>query len=133
MGPSRNTLTSIKLRDIGLISENDSNRPWEPIFTFFRDLCPKLSYILLYHLMYESGGVSFVEDPPTTVPYLEIQDSNNTPNPPHGKPADGEFFTEYDHIALQASGRKEVEAKLAQLVDRHWYKQRIFSYAMDEE
>ena len=83
--------------------------------------------------MYEGGGISFVEDPPTPIPYLESQDVIGSPNQPHGEPAGGEFFTKYDYIALEASGRDQVESKLVEIVDRHWYHKPIFSYAMDDE
>jgi hypothetical protein len=133
MAPSQNTLTSVKLRDMRLLSPKNTTRTWQPIFVFFRDCCPELSYLLLYHLMYEGGGVSFVENPPTPVAYLDIQDPNDNPNPPYGEPAGGEFFTKYDYIALEASGRTHVEAQLARIVGGHWYQNPIFSYAMDEE
>lgn len=133
MEPSMLSLTSLKLRDIRLISEKDQTRPWHPVFEFFRLHCKELTYMLLYHLMYESGGVSFVERPPTMVAYLDIQDQEHNPNPPHGEPAGGEFFTRYDHIALEASGLQKVESKLEQIVHGHWYQPPIFSYVMDDD
>ena len=131
LSPSQSKLTSLKIRDIRLLSPFKSNKkPWKPIFTFLRDNCPRLSYLLLYHLMYECGGISFVENPPTPAPYTGTQ--VGAPNQPHGEPAGGEFFTRYDYIALEAKGREEVEKKVGEIVERHWYHKPIFSYAMDE-
>ena len=92
------------------------------IFEFLRDDCPKLSYLLLYHLTYQHGAISFVEKPPIATPSQQ----------PHGEPAGGEFFTDYANIVSEASGREQVEAKVKDLVDRHWYQKPMFSYAMDE-
>lgn len=130
--PSHSCLRSLKIRDIRLLSSDENKRPWQFVFSFLQNFCPQLSYILLYHLMYEAGGVSFVENPPTPVPYVETIDGNGYPNPPYSQPAGGEFFTKYDHIALEAGNREEVVAKLEQIVDRHWYQKPIFSYEMDE-
>ena len=130
MTPSHSNLTSLKIRDIRLLSTNKNKRPWQLIFEFLRDSCPNLSYLLLYHLLYEAGGISFVENPPPPASYTGTSDG--APNPPHGEPAGGEFFTKYEHIALEASGRQTVDAKLREVVDKHWYHKPIFSYAMDE-
>ena len=130
--PSQSCLRSLKIRDIRLLSSENNEKPWRTMFSFLRTSCTRLSYILLYHLMYEAGGISFVENPPTPVPYVETIDGNGAPNPPYSQPAGDEFFTKYDHIALEAGTREEVVAKLDQIVDSHWYQKPIFSYEMDE-
>ncbi|KAF2484507.1 hypothetical protein BDY17DRAFT_248585 [Neohortaea acidophila] len=132
MKPSRANLISIKIRDVRLLSTTQEPRPWGPVFQFCRDDCPQLSYVLFYHLMYELGGVSFVERPPAPVPYPDVENATGAPNPPFGEPAGGELFIRYDHIALEGNGRADVQAKLERIVERHWYQQPIFSYAMDE-
>ncbi len=133
---SQSSLTSLKLRDIRLISSSDDieySRPWQTIFIFLRSCCWSLSYLLLYHLMHEHGGVSFVENPPRSVPYLEIDDPSNNPNQPFfGHVTGDDFFIQYDHLALEAKDRANVELKLAKILDAHWYHVPIFSYAMDE-
>lgn len=65
-------------------------------------------------------------------PYHETTDMSGAPNPPYGEPAGGELFTKYEHIAFEAKGREAVQARLEVVVERHWYQQPIFSYAMDE-
>lgn len=132
LAPSPANLQSVKIRDIRLLSSEKSKRPWQLVFEFFRDCCTQLSYILLYHLMYEFGGVSFVERPPAAVPYNETEDTNGSPNPPYGEPAGGELFTKYEHIAVEERERDTVQARLEVIVHKHWYQQPIFSYAMDE-
>ncbi|KAK3053864.1 hypothetical protein LTR09_005144 [Extremus antarcticus] len=131
--PSQASLTSIKLRDFRLLSSKESSRPWQSIFSFFRGSCPNLSYILLNRLMYELGTICFVEHPPKPAPYRTYQDPNDYPNPAHFAATDDGFFTKYDHIALEARGRAEVEMKLEQIVDKHWYQQPFYSYEMDED
>ncbi|KAK5166309.1 uncharacterized protein LTR77_008570 [Saxophila tyrrhenica] len=133
LSPSRGSLTSIKFRDFRLLSSDESGRPWQSVFTFLRDDCPDLLYILLNRLMYEGGTISFVEHPPLPVPYLEIQDPNDNPNVQYGEPVSDGFFSKYEHIALEASGRENVAAKLGSIVNQHWYQQPLFSYQMDED
>lgn len=65
LSPSKDKLTSLKLRDIRLLSGDEGgSRPWEQIFGFLLDSVPRLDYVLLYQLLYTHGGVSFVERPP---------------------------------------------------------------------
>ena len=47
-------------------------------------------------------------------------------------PTDPQDYVKYEYIALEASEREEVEAKLLEVVDRHWYLRPLFSYAMDD-
>ena len=122
MAPSQSHLTSLKLRDVRLILLDPNERPWQFVFEFLRDSCPRLSYLLLYHLMIEFLAVTFVENPTTPTPSSQ----------PYGEPAGGEFFTNYDDIALEASGREQVETEVTEIVDKHWYQKPLFSYAMDE-
>ncbi|KAK3717860.1 hypothetical protein LTR37_005632 [Vermiconidia calcicola] len=130
MSPSRTSLMSLKLRYIRLLSPQGSERPWQKPFEFLRDSCPKLTYLLLYNLMYESGGISFVEDPPVSGPAQADEDLDL--NPGYPDPATNQFFAQYEHIALEAKGKDEVRKKVAEVVERHWYQKPIISYAMDE-
>nr|POE56718.1 hypothetical protein CFP56_33690 [Quercus suber] len=123
--PCAGVLRSLKLRDLRLLADDapttaaaDAPRPWAPIFAFLADAaaCPGLAYVLLYHLMYEAGGVSFAAHP---VPAPAVPD---------------ELFASYDYIAFEARGDpRAVRDKVAGLVEAHWYHRAIFSYAMDEE
>ena len=128
--PSKASLTSLKLRDVRLLQGKDGKEPWYQIFTFLRVSCPTLSYLMLYHLMYDGGGISFVAIPPargTSTGMLSSQDQT------FGEPAREEFFTEYEHICLQADDREEVVERLGSVAEKHWYHKPIFSYEMDDE
>lgn len=129
--PSKANLKSLKIRDVRLLHGKDGKEPWYQIFAFLRDSCPKLLYLMFYHLMYDGGGISFVEIPPargssTGAPYGSRDQT-------YGEPAREEFFTEYEHIALEADGRDVVMEKLDNVAEKHWYHKPIFSYEMDDE
>lgn len=154
--PSKDKLTSLKMRDIRLLNSEDGDRPWERVFTFLLSSVPKLDYLLLYQLLYTHGGISFVEKPPRPSSATIYNPNTGTPNP--STPQDlvnthdaghfayvygdlhapearggGGTFREYEHITLEASGREEVVAKLGKVRERHWYCGNVYSYAMDEE
>lgn len=133
LSPCGATLRSLKFRDIRLISNQQHPKAWKPIFAFLSTSCPKLSYILFHHLMHQSGGVSFVQDPHLALPSWETDGTNNDQSPPPGEPAGGEAFTQFSHIALEARGLHDVKAKMERCVEGHWYQKPIFSYALDEE
>ena len=123
--PSAHCLTSLKLRDIRLIPATNTEEPWYSIFTFLHSSCPKLSYLLLYHLMYDKGGISF--NAPSNAPaHPTTQDGAVTSYRREEK------FVNYENIILEAKGREDVSEKLAGLVEKHSYQPPIFSYAMDE-
>ena len=125
--PAESSLQSLKIRDLRLVGGKDDAHPWRVIFQCLCDKFLILSYILLYHLMYGSGGISFVELSPTSAQQDETFTLDVLANL-----ADGGFFAKYDQIALEVSGRAEVAAKLEEVVDRHWYQKPMFSYAMDD-
>jgi hypothetical protein len=143
--PSAPHLTSIKLRDIRLVNDrdDDDNRPWEAIFAFLAASCPKLSYLLLYHLYHTSGGVRFVQHLPSHPPPQAEEDSNTV--------SSTENFTDYENIAVEVGtphsdpdtegserraaifrAREIVGDRVRALVNGHWYGQNLFSYEMDE-
>jgi len=140
--PSAPHLTSIKLRDIRLLEERDVRKPWQPIFAFFSTSCPKLSYLLLYHLYHASGGIRFVQNlpPPPTQPEDDPNLVSSTEN-----------FTDYENIAVEVGmphndpdaegperraaifrARETVGDRVRALVNGHWYGQNLFSYEMDD-
>jgi hypothetical protein len=140
--PSAPHLTSIKLRDIRLVDECDDDRPWQHIFAFLAASCPKLSYLLLYHLYHSSGGIRFVQNLPSHPPQSE-EDSNTV------RITDN--FTDYENIAVEVGtphsdpdsesserratifrARETVGDRVRALVNGHWYGQNLFSYEMDE-
>ena len=128
--PSHSSLTSLKIRDTRLITYPEGDRPWQHVFIFLLDDCTNLSYLLLYHLMYEHGGISFVEDPSTRAPGEEVFGSFNAS--PSIEGVRGEHFTDYENISLEAQSREEVIMKLGKVVEQHWYQKPMYSYAMDE-
>ncbi|KAK5111207.1 hypothetical protein LTR62_005235 [Meristemomyces frigidus] len=133
--PSKNHLTSLKIRDVRLLSDEEYPRSWQSIFFFLRDSCPQLAFILFYHLLYEGGGISFVQNPPLTLPPSETDPTTGAPNPAFNEGAElaGEkFFMKYEHIALQVQGVEAVRERLEKVVEKHWYQQPIFSYQMDD-
>ena len=130
--PSASNLSSLKLRDVRLLSTEEDRKPWRPIFTFLLERCANLSYLLLYHLMYEHGGISFVENPSVPVAYASPEDLYDAPDPTPGEPAGDELFAKYEHLAVEAKGRQAVVQKLRVAVERHWYQRPVFGYAMDE-
>lgn len=153
LNPSTTQLTSLKMRDIRLLSDDDHARPWETIFSFLHSSAPNLSYLLLYQLLYTHGGISFVEKPPrpssavvnvhsadpsAPQPLVDTQDAGHFAyvygdmHSPEARGGGG-TFREYEHITLEAKSREEVVAKLAQVRERHWYCGNVYSYAMDEE
>lgn len=120
--PSAANITSLKLRDISLLSSEAEIRPWQDCFNLLATHCPKLDYVLFYHLMRDRGGVSFVEEPPEVMPeeseeYVVGQ----------------AVFEKYSHITLEVQGQEAVREKLEEVTELHWYHQPLFSYAMDED
>ncbi|KAK4569704.1 hypothetical protein LTR86_002672 [Recurvomyces mirabilis] len=134
--PCAEHLKSVKIRDVRLLADEEHPRPWHSVFAFLHDSCPELNYILFYHLLYEGGGISFVENPPMPLPPSETDPTTGAPNPPFNEgtiSVDDGFFIKYEHIALQVQGEEAVKEKLERIRDEHWYHQPIFSYQMDEE
>jgi hypothetical protein len=152
--PSAKHLTSIKLRDIRLLDDDDDDkypatdssateRPWQPIFSFLATSCPKLSYLLLYHLSHPTGTIRFVQ-------YLPPPDADNTSG--ESVPdTDTVNFTSYENISVEAgvphsdpdtegrekraaimAARGAVGERVRALVEGHWYGRNTFSYDMDE-
>jgi hypothetical protein len=141
--PSAPHLTSIKLRDIRLVEEHDDDRPWQSIFAFLATSCPKLSYLLLYHLYHASGGIRFVQTLPSHPPPQAEDDQDAV--------SSTDNFTDYENIAVEAGmphsdpdtegqerraaifrARETVRDRVGALVNGHWYGQNLFSYEMDE-
>ena len=122
--PAHSSLTSIKIRDTRLLSPRAGDRPWQSVFEFLRDHCTVLEHVLLYHLQYDQGGVSFVEHPSNMTRLSDALDTDDED--------ESGLFTEYDHIALEANGRVEVATSMMEIVEKHWYHKPIFSYSMDE-
>lgn len=132
--PCASKLTSIKMRDIRLLSSDTEAepRPWGTLFSWLAESCSELDYILFYHILHDSGGVSFVPEPPLANPdeVEEISFLIEHVPPSHGGEA---VFSKYEHLNLEVSGREMVKRRLAEVVDMHWYHLPLFSYAMDEE
>jgi hypothetical protein len=144
LAPSAPHLTSIKLRDIRLIEEpDDDDRPWQPIFAFLATSCPKLSYLLLYHLYHGSGGIRFVQNLPQHPP-LQPEDDQTVVS-------STDNFTDYENIAVEVGtphsdpdsesserratifrARETVGDRVRALVNGHWYGRNLFTYEMDE-
>ncbi|KAI6897383.1 hypothetical protein KC318_g10282 [Hortaea werneckii] len=131
--PSAQALTSLKLRDIRLISDDGTphpNRPWQPIFQFLHSSAYNLDFILFHHLLYAHGGVSFVPDiQPTPLPDEEGGEGEADSSDQH--------FTDYENITLQADsgdfeGKDGVRKRIGEAIERHWYQKPVFTYAMDE-
>lgn len=141
--PSAKQLTSIKLRDIRLLSDSsaDDEKPWQPVFSFLAASCPKLSYLLLYHLSHPTGTVRFVQNLPLPDTIDDTTDSMALPV----------NFTDYENISVEAGvphsdpdtvgpekratvrgAREAVRERVRSLVDGHWYGKNTFSYEMDE-
>lgn len=144
--PSSSHLTSIKLRDIRLLDDPDTDttaaeRPWQPIFSFLATSCPELSYLLLYHLSHSTGTIRFVQNlPPPDVNEAADDSMPDTVN-----------FTNYENISVEAGvphsdpdteglekrativrARESVGERVRALVEGHWYGRNTFSYEMDE-
>lgn len=141
--PSAKHLTSIKLRDIRLLEsvDTETERPWQSVFSFLASSCPKLSYLLLYHLSHSTGTIRFVEN-------LPPPDANDLLTEPV---ADTVNFTNYENISVEAGvphsdpdtegpekratilrAREAVGERVRALIDGHWYGRNTFSYEMDE-
>ncbi|TKA28865.1 hypothetical protein B0A50_03276 [Salinomyces thailandicus] len=128
--PSATCLTSLKLRDVRLIGGEDAS-PWQSIFQFLHDECPRLDSILLHHLLYTYGGVSFAENIESAA--LAAEDGTETEG------GNGEawndrssHFTDYEKITLQISGAENVRRSLGDVVEGHWYQKPLFTYEMDD-
>jgi hypothetical protein len=141
--PSSHHLTSIKLRDIRLLDDPDTaaERPWQPVFSFLATSCPKLSYLLLYHLSHSTGTIRFVQNlPPPDANEIAAESMPDTVN-----------FTNYENISVEAGAphsdpdtegperratilraREVVGERVRALVEGHWYGKNTFSYEMDE-
>lgn len=119
LSASKDSLTSLKMRDIRLISGEDVQRPWDHVFAFLQTSVPKLSYVLFHRLLYTHGGIAFVEKPDVRAP--QATDSR------------GGSFREYEHITLEATCRESVVTKLEEVKERHWYCGHVYSYAMDDD
>lgn len=112
LSPSAHCLASLKVRRARLVGDESiaGRRPWQTVFEFLRDSCPQLEHILLHHSFQEHGVISFVEGLPAP-----------------GEPVNSERFT------LRAHGREAVHAKLAHVVERHWYHEHTPRYETIEE
>ncbi|KAK4889021.1 hypothetical protein LTR27_012136 [Elasticomyces elasticus] len=122
--PSAEKVTSLKLRDIRLLSDSDNPKPWRTFFAFLLDSCPKLDFLLFYHLLHDNGGVYFVKGIPQ--PHPVDTDMLGRLAPGNGA------FRPYEHITLQVSGQEQVRVNLGQVVDEHYYDQPGYSYELDD-
>lgn len=123
LSPCSPILTSLKIRDVRLLSSDQDPGPWEPVFAFLSATCTRLAYLLLYNLKNELGGVSFVEDPPRPV---------QTGGSSSAELLLDDLFFEDDHIRLEAVGRDAVRERIAEVMESHWYHKPMFSYVMDD-
>ncbi|TKA64272.1 hypothetical protein B0A55_10213 [Friedmanniomyces simplex] len=125
-------LTSLKLRDVRLLSDEEHPRPWRTIFAFLLNSCPKLNYLLFYQLFYESGGISFLgasDAPPDHLLAL------GTPIFPASASADSSaetFLLDSSRPALHVSGREAVAKRLEEVLERHCYHTYVPSHQIDE-
>ncbi|KAM0719142.1 hypothetical protein Q7P37_005047 [Cladosporium fusiforme] len=149
--PSAQHLTSLKLRDIRLLPDNEEApntlspeiKPWRAIFSFLSTSTPRLSYLLLYHLSHATGGIRFVPNLPANPPQ-DPHDSDETLS------NEGDF-TDYENIAVEVGmphsdpgllgperrrelvrAREAVRERVEKLVEGHWYGRNVFGYDMDE-
>lgn len=132
------SLTSLKIRDVRLITANDElfaepqnsrdpvdNKPWQHVFAFLATSCPSLNYLLLNHLSHDTGGIRFVADLPPQPP--------RDPNVPVlSTIINAGDFVDYENMSVDVRGLDLVQARVKQLVEGHWHNRNIFSYAMDE-
>ncbi|EGP85405.1 uncharacterized protein MYCGRDRAFT_95089 [Zymoseptoria tritici IPO323] len=135
--PCAAVLTSMKLRDIRLLPSTmdaETERPWSDFFAFLVESCPSLSYVLFQHLMHARGGVSFQPEDDLPAGDGENENSYLIDHVPesHGGTGRAALFVKFDRLILEVSGLNEVNAKLTEVVQGHWYCQSLFSYAMDE-
>lgn len=128
--PSAAGLSSLKLRDMRLLTTSEDERPWQLIFSNLAHQCPRLSYCFLYHLMYSMGGVTFADPAEVPVDSADPEDFFVDVVPAvHGNSS---TFVLYEHISVEAKGAQQVQQKMEHIAEHHWYERPLFSYAMDE-
>lgn len=148
---SASHLTSIKLRHIRLMpeakgqsSDPDTDKPWKAVFAFLASSCPKLSYLLMYHLLHSTGSLRF-----------KPRGRGITPQDPDESGAEEMEieggFVQYEHLAVEVGtphsdpdlqgperraeikkARKAVAERVQVLVHGHWYGDNLFTYSMDD-
>ena len=123
--PSREHLTSLKMRDIRLLQTEEVSRPWEPMLAFLHTSAPNLAYLLLHQISHAAGKITF-EDPSAARAALIGPNANvsSSQNP---------RFTEYEHVTLEAKTRDEVIRQLQRAREKHWYAGSVYTYPMDDE
>ncbi|RMY86641.1 hypothetical protein D0864_07026 [Hortaea werneckii] len=136
--PSAQTLTSLKLREVRLVSDDNPSRPWQPIFEFLHSSAHNLESILFHHLLSAHGALCFVRVIQPT-PFADDEDGDGEADPSDS------HFTDYGNndITLQADssglgGKEGVRWRLGETIKRHyyqsgpWWRGRLPRYDMDD-
>nr|OQO24714.1 hypothetical protein B0A51_05914 [Rachicladosporium sp. CCFEE 5018] len=131
LSPAAATLRSLKLRDIRLIPWRQGpdgstvldgvERPWRTVFVFLATSCPSLSFLLLHRILHDSGVIMFVPEAPGSA--ITVED-------PPG--SEGIPFAMHDTVTVTASGLDEVQGRVRQLVDAHWYGDHVVCHSLDD-
>ncbi|KAK0346869.1 hypothetical protein LTR59_005989 [Friedmanniomyces endolithicus] len=121
LSPCAGCLTSLKLRDVRLLSDEEHPQPWRSVFAFLLASCPKLDYLLFSRLLWEHGVVTFLGPSDVQSVRSRAPDTRSLSEIVSASSSGEAFFLDDELLELNISGREAVARTLEELVERHCY------------
>ncbi|KAK1074430.1 hypothetical protein LTR74_001026 [Friedmanniomyces endolithicus] len=121
LSPCAGCLTSLKLRDVRLLSDEEHPQPWRSVFAFFLASCPKLDFILFSRLLWEHGVITFLGPLDVQSVRSRAPDTRSLSEIVSASSSGEAFFLDDELLELNIFGRAAVARTLEELVERHCY------------
>ncbi|KAK0291367.1 hypothetical protein LTS00_008367 [Friedmanniomyces endolithicus] len=121
LSPCAGCLTSLKLRDVRLLSDEEHPQPWRSVFAFFLASCPKLDFILFSRLLWEHGVITFLGPLDVQSVRSRAPDTRSLSEIVSASSSGEAFFLDDELVELNIFGRAAVARTLEKLVERHCY------------
>ncbi|KAK1050685.1 hypothetical protein LTR12_016555 [Friedmanniomyces endolithicus] len=121
LSPCAGCLTSLKLRDVRLLSDEEHPQPWRSVFAFLLASCPKLDYLLFSRLLWEHGVVTSLGSSDAQSGRLRGPDTRSLSEIVSASSSGESFFLDDELLELNIFGQEAVARTLEELVERHRY------------
>ncbi|KAK0945118.1 hypothetical protein LTR29_003465 [Friedmanniomyces endolithicus] len=121
LSPCARCLTSLKLRDVRLLSDKEHPQPWRSVFAFLLASGPELDYLLFSRLLWEYGVVTFLGPSHIQSVRSRTPDTRSLSEIVSASSSAEAFFLDDELLELSKSGQEAVARTLEELVERHCY------------
>ena len=121
LSPCAGCLTSLKLRDVRLLSDEEHSQPWRSVFAFLLASCPRLDYLLFSRFLWDYGVVTFLGPSDVQSVRSRAPDTRSLSEIVSASSSGEAFFLDDELLELNISSREAVARTLEELVERHCY------------